>query len=192
MKNIILILTTFCFGLTGLHAQNIYSERKPGLMDKEYETFAFLDQNGKKGMNEKELLIFENPMIKSIWVYDDPMFQSERKKATIKESIKQGLIDNGMKADKMNADAYVSYTIFKENGKLTGSFVDKNENAFPNATESIDVDKGTLFVTLLDSDSGEMLWQGFKNGAISKNSSDNELIKAVTDILDRFTLEYAG
>lgn len=192
MKKIILVLMTFCIGIVTVKAQNIYTDAKLGLEKDDYETFAFLDQTRKKDMNKNQLMIVESPMMQSIWVYDDPRFPSKGTRETIKRSIKQGLIDDGMKNDKMKPDAYVSYVILKEKGKLKGKFVDRNEAAFPNATETVEVDKGTLFVTLIDSETGEMVWQGFKNGAVTEGDDENKIIKSVTEILDRFSLEYTG
>jgi hypothetical protein len=189
MKKIISLILSISLVSIGLQAQ-VYTEQADGLRNEDYETFAFLDQSKSYQKSSKEMLIIDSPSMRSIWVYNDPAYPSPDVKKQIERSIKQEMISEGFKMDDKDADLLVSYIVFSKDGTLKGNYRDEDQLPNMQTVEEYEVDRGTLFVSIADKESGEIVWQGFHKGAFSgkQQIQEDEAITAVVSILDRLVL----
>lgn len=189
MKNLIFTLAFagLCFVM---QAQDVYTQKQAGIIEKDYETFSFVDQSKKSTMDKQDLLVFDDPYMTSIWVFSDPAYPDAKSKAGIKKAITQELISKGYKKVEKGADMLVSYTVFKSDGDITGNFIDDNGNAFPNTNEEIAIKKGTLLISILDRKTGKALWHGFDKKGLGTSASieDTKTMKSVTSTLNSFVL----
>ncbi len=190
MKKVLFTLTfvALCFAL---QAQNVYTLKQPGLNEEDYKTFSFLDQNKKSTMEKQDILVFDNPFMTSLWVFYDTKYPDAKSNANIKKEITQELIRKGYKKVDKGADMLVSYTVFKDDGNVTGNFTDDYGDTFPESKETIAIKKGTLMISLIDRKTGMPLWHGFDKNALSQNTSipDTQTMKAVTTTLKPFSID---
>ncbi len=192
MKNLIFTLAFvgLCFVVK---AQDVYSQRQPGIIEENYKTFSFIDQSKKSTKDKKdkqELIVYEDPFLTRIWLFSDPAYPDTKSNASIKKAITQELLRKGYKKVDKDADMLVSYTVFKSDAEIPGNFTDDNGNAFPNSTETVKVKKGTLLISIMDRKNSKALWHGFDKNALGESASieDTKVMKSVTSTLNSFVL----
>ena len=190
MKKVLLTLTfvALCFAL---QAQNVYTIKQPGLTEGDYTTFSFLDQNKKSTMDKQDILVFDDPFMTSIWVFNDPKYPDAKSNANIQKAITQELIRKGFKKVDKGADMLVSYSVFSNDGNVKGIFKDDNGDIVSDIYETTAIKKGTLMISLIDRKTGMPLWHGFDKNALGQNASipDTQTMKAVTSTLKPFSLD---
>ncbi len=188
MKNLTGIILAFLF-VANLNAQSVYTELRDGIIDKGYESFSLLDptMKDKEGKSNKEqAVIISDDYMASVTAYTTPDFPSVEVKKQVEHAIKHELITNDYKHKKQGGEMMVSYMVFGKDGSLTGDFTD-NEAVAVDRNREYDVKKGTILISIIDKESGETVWSGFSDGALSGNNAmdDNQVIKSVSGILDR-------
>ncbi|MBK5278185.1 MAG: DUF4136 domain-containing protein [Bacteroidia bacterium] len=190
MKKVLFTLTfvALCFAL---QAQNVYTLKQPGLIEGDYKTFSFLDQNKKSTMDKQEILVFDDPFMTSIWVFNDPKYPDAKSNADIQKAITQELIRKGFKKVAKGADMLVSYSVFSNDGNVKGIFTDDDGDTFSDIDETIAIKKGTLMISFIDRKTGKPLWHGFDKNALGQSTSiaDTQVMKAVTSTLNSFSLD---
>ncbi len=190
MKKVFTFLLLFAGSCT-LHAQDVYTQKQPGLIEGNFKTFSFLDQNKKSTMDQHDLLIFEDPFMTSVWVFHDPKYPDAKTTANIQKAITQELIRKGYKKVDKGADMLVSYTVFSKDGTIRGNFMNDSGDLFPDTNDELAIKKGTLLISLLARKTNKQLWHGFDKNALSQSLpiSETQTMKSVTDILAPFFLK---
>ncbi|WMN11084.1 DUF4136 domain-containing protein [Marivirga salinae] len=170
-----------------LNAQNIKTEIMDGLVDKNYESFSILNSDKKVEPNTKESMIISSDYMTSIITYTEPTFPTLAVKNEVEDAIRHELIASGYDHKKSGSNMLVIYSILSKNGEIKGDFADENESDI----EEYDVSKGTLIISIIDRESGETVWSGFNDGALSKVTSleENKIVRSVSEILNRLRLE---
>lgn len=87
----------------------------------------------------------------------------------VKAAILHEMVSRGYELDPNNPDLLVSYQIFKEKGEAQGFSDDEDMTGMAGTAlpEPIEVDAGTLMISISDAESGEMISRGFMPGALS-------------------------
>lgn len=101
-------------------------------------------------------------------------------KSDIRGAVHGELEGRGYRMNESDPDLLVNFRVFEKGGTLKGiegygpAYWEKNE-FFSNDAEQdeIKVEAGTLIISLLEKDSGKVVWQGFASGLID----DKEFIK---------------
>ncbi len=189
MKNLIGIILTFLIVLN-VNAQNIHTQLSDGIIEKDYESFSILDPTKKAEPNSKEAMIIADDYMASVVTYTVPDFPSTEVKNEVQHAINHELITDDYKHVKSGGEMLVSYAIFGKDGSLKGDFTD-NEAIDPDGVEIHKVSKGTLLISIIDRKSGDTVWSGFSDGALSSKYTmdDNQVIKTVSNILGRLRTE---
>lgn len=180
MKKIITTLMLTMFAMATF-AQQVYTDKDDEvLLDKDYETFAVATTQANKTSDNDQ----------TVAGADDMDYPSKNSKKYIEDAIEQELIGQDYENDKNNPDILVSYTIFDGKGKIRGNF-DNSQTSRVNNQQEMDVEAGTLMITITDVESGKTVWQGFEEGAFAMNSAITKTgaMKAVTNILGNLSLE---
>lgn len=117
-------------------------------------------------------------------------------KSDIRETVKGELEGLGYKMEENNPDLLINFRVFEEPVTLKG-FTDPGYGPGYwgsdepireyEDTTSYDVQAGTLLVSILDSEKGEIVWQGFASGLIDQNASsfnrDHQMVAEAVELL---------
>lgn len=169
------------------NAQNIQTELMDGIVDKNYESFTILKNDKNLEPNTREGMIMSSDYVTRIITFTEPNFPTSEVKNKVEDAIKHELIAAGYDHKKSGSNMLVLYSIFSRDGELIGDFNDDDNIN----TEKVNVDKGTLIISIIDRETGETVWSGFNDGAFDKVSSteENKIIRSVSELLERLRVE---
>ncbi|HET8859585.1 DUF4136 domain-containing protein [Marivirga sp.] len=186
MKNLIVFITAF-FIISNLNAQDVQTELRDGIIDKDYESFSILNSEMELAPDTREAMIIADDYMAEIITYTDPIFPSLGVINEVEDAITHELIAAGYKHEKSGADMVVIFSIYSKDGKISGDF----NNDDYSSIEKYDVSKGTLLISIIDRESGATVWSGYNDGALEGVSSleENKLITSVTEIMNNLRFE---
>lgn len=180
-----LILSSLLF-VNQTQAQ-VYSESRKGI-EKEFETFKLLNPGNQYEEESAEAVIIRDPYFQEMLVFASTQYPDKQSKEDLTQAVQHEMISEDFDWVASNPDLYVSYVVFDGQGTLKGNFRDVNNRP----TQEYKVKEGTLMISVIDSDTGKAVWQGFSDGALDSNITEEEAIKAVSNVMDRFYLDYIG
>ena len=186
MKNLIGVILGLLI-VSNVNAQQVQAELRDGLIDKDYDAFSILNSNSNIKPNTKEAMIFSDDYMAGIITYTGSSFPTVAVRNEIEDAIRHELIADGYNHQMSGSEMLVIYSIFSKKGEVIGDFAN-NDRA---SSETFDVGKGTLIISIIDRESGETVWSGFNDGALANVTSleENKIVRSVTDILDLLRLE---
>jgi len=162
MKKAALIWIGLMVSLMAARAQDITVETSEKLNHdfSEYKTFALASHVSPE--NEESTFFANDPSMKSI----------------IREAVQAELMGLGYEMDEENADLVVNFRVFEEpiqiNGmdSYGGSAYWGNNIQYRDIsdTTTYNLDAGTLMVSLIDRESGAIVWHGFASGLLDESN----------------------
>ena len=104
-----------------------------------------------------------------------PRYDNEGNRNLIKAAINRELTDRGYSSVKESPDVVVEYLISIENKIDTISQRTTNYRYWAGfETDMYNYKKGTIFVNMIDSESGMLIWQGSAESVLDKDPKDVE------------------
>jgi len=178
------------FYLSNLTAQDIKTELKDGIIDKDYKAFSILNTDQKFEPESQEALILSSDYMTSIITFTDPDYPSPTLKDEVENALRHELISQGYAHKKSGAKMLVAYSIYNRDGIIKGDFTENDRNEVM-ANEEYKVKKGTLLISIIDKESGQTIWSGFNDGALANvtSSDENKIVKSVSGIMNQLRLE---
>lgn len=119
-------------------------------------------------------------------------------KQDIREAVEYELEARGYKQDETNPDMVVNFRVFEEPTTLKGyesygtGYWTGEQIREPDELQTYEVEAGTLLISLLDRESGEIIWQGFASGLIEEDTfvkDETQIKEAVNLIFEEYGFE---
>jgi hypothetical protein len=117
-------------------------------------------------------------------------------KSDIRDAVYGELEGRGYRMNESDPDLLVNFRVFEKRGTLKGTegygpaYWGKNEFISNDAgADEIKVEAGTLIISLLETDSGKVVWQGFASGLIDKDEfirNEGKIREAVSLIFEEY------
>jgi hypothetical protein len=119
--------------------------------------------------------------------------------STIKSSLKEELEARGYRQNDVKADLIVSYRVLERQARMKGyindvpTMVTGKEVRTPSDTTTHILQPGTLIISLIDTKTSEVIWDGFASGLVRDNAfitEETRIKEAVHLIMEEF--KYRG
>lgn len=112
-------------------------------------------------------------------------------KQEIRDAVSHELEARGYKEEEMNPDLVVNFRVLDEPATLRGydSYGTTAQMSGRDDVQTYEVEAGTLLVSLLDRESGDLVWQGFASGLLDGDSfakDDSRINEAVHLIFEEY------
>lgn len=190
-----LILSIFLFlgitftGCTASSPQVIVgSDSKLGEPIRQFKTYSWTADVDNIPTNQ----IFIGP--NGVYVFNNTSTRNQ-----IKEAVQYELSARGFKIDTTNPDMLLNYVIFEQEGDLktfNGYQVVNGLDSIrtPENVSTVTVKPGTLLITAVGTESGNVVWQGYASGILSPSSvKDPAKVKSsVQQIFNKFDYKAAA
>jgi hypothetical protein len=117
----------------------------------------------------------------------------------VKHSISDELESRGYRESQSSPDLLVTYRVLERQARMKGylnddpTMVGSTEVRQPSDTTTYTLEPGTLLISLIDSKSGEVVWDGFASGLSENNAfitNDSKIKESVHLVMEKF--EYRG
>lgn len=180
MKWVGLVVCLFFFGNALAQKQiTVKADEKLDVDFSKYNTFGFASH-------------VDSELDEGVYFLNDLMF-----KGTIREAVEHELEGLGYKSDEASPDLIVNFRVFDQPVTLKGYQGEGYGSTYwtgervrePEDTTSYQVEAGTLLISMLDSKTGQVVWQGFASGLINDDvfvREENAIKEAVNLIFEEY------
>lgn len=180
MKKIIIILIITGFWGCTQRDYLVQSDRAPDIEDINFEensTFNF----STHALSEDAQFVLRDIALKN----------------TIREEIAREMQAKGYTLDTRDPDLLVNFRVFEEATQMPGyeeqTLYWQNDEVREMDRTTINLDKGSLVIHLVDTEQDEVIWKGYASGILEKDKFDRDrqsIATAVDMIFDRY--QYRG
>lgn len=132
-----------------------------------YNTYAWISE--KQNIPNAYALVGSNEAL---------VFNNESSQKMIKDAVELQMAARGFKKDAQNPDMLINFEVLEDDTELRKYILDNGQDylGFGPRSESVQmipVDEGTVLINLMDSRSGNQIWQGYASGALEEKDIKN-------------------
>lgn len=176
MRKLIIIL--FITGLWGCTQRDyiVQSDRAPDIEDIDFENYSTYSFSSH-ALSEDAQFVLRDIALKN----------------TIREEISSDLQAKGFTLDPRNPDLLVNFRVFEEATTMPTYEEEavywQNDEVREMDRATVNLEKGSLIIHLVDAESNEVVWKGFASGILEQDKFDRDrqsIAVAVDMILDRY------
>lgn len=183
MKKVLFTIAGLFFLFPAINAQKVGADKSLDASIKNYETFAWTSNIAD--IPEDEVFVGTDGVL---------VFNNKTSRSKIKDAVSYELKSKGYSMKYFNPDMLVNFYMTEQPGTLRtydGYVVIQNGLDKVRTKENVkmvDTKAGTLIITIIDANSGVMVWQGFASGLLNADlmNSESSVMEAVASVFSKF------